>query len=73
MRSVRIKPAPASNQVIQRDRYARLASALALMASSIEKFAVQVRHWQRTEVYEVEEFLLKGKKVHRQYVRTNPI
>ena len=57
-----LKPAPASNQVIQRDRYARLATALALMASSIEKFAVQVRHWQRTEVYEVEEFFAKGQK-----------
>ena len=57
-----LKPAPASNQVIQRDRYARLATSLALMASSIEKFAVQVRHWQRTEVYEVEEFFAKGQK-----------
>lgn len=57
-----LKAAPASNQVIQRDRYARLASALALMASSIEKFAVQVRHWQRTEVYECEEFFSKGQK-----------
>jgi adenylosuccinate lyase len=57
-----LKPAPASNQVIQRDRYARLATALALLASSIEKFAVQVRHWQRTEVYECEEFFAKGQK-----------
>jgi len=57
-----LKPAPISNQVIQRDRYARLASALALMASSIEKFAVQIRHWQRTEVYECEEFFAKGQK-----------
>jgi adenylosuccinate lyase len=57
-----LKPAPASNQVIQRDRYARLATALALLASSIEKFAVQVRHWQRTEVYEVEEYFAKGQK-----------
>lgn len=57
-----LKPAPASNQVIQRDRYARLATALALMASSVEKFAVQVRHWQRTEVYECEEFFAKGQK-----------
>lgn len=55
-------PAPASNQVIQRDRYARLASTLALLASSVEKFAVQVRHWQRTEVYEAEEFFAKGQK-----------
>ena len=57
-----LSPAPASNQVIQRDRYARLASSLALMASTIEKFAVQVRHWQRTEVYECEEFFAKGQK-----------
>ncbi len=57
-----LKPDPISNQVIQRDRYARLATALALMASSIEKFAIQVRHWQRTEVYECEEFFAKGQK-----------
>ena len=57
-----LKPAPASNQVIQRDRYARLATALALLASTIEKFAVQVRHWQRTEVYECEEYFAKGQK-----------
>ncbi len=57
-----LKAAPASNQVIQRDRYARLATALALLASSIEKFAVQVRHWQRTEVYECEEYFAKGQK-----------
>ena len=57
-----LTPAPASNQVIQRDRYARLASALALLASSIEKFAVQIRHWQRTEVYEAEEYFAEGQK-----------
>jgi len=57
-----LKPAPASNQVIQRDRYARVATSLALMASTIEKFAVQVRHMQRTEVYEAEEFFAKGQK-----------
>ncbi|MDY0116030.1 MAG: adenylosuccinate lyase [Sulfurimonadaceae bacterium] len=57
-----LKPAPASNQVIQRDRYARLATTLALMASSIEKFAIQVRHWQRTEVYECEEYFAAGQK-----------
>ncbi len=57
-----LEPAPASNQVIQRDRYARLATTLALMASSIEKFAIQVRHWQRTEVYECEEYFAKGQK-----------
>ena len=62
MKELNLKPAPVSNQVIQRDRYARLASALALLASSIEKFAVQVRHWQRTEVYEAEEYFAKGQK-----------
>jgi len=62
MEELGLKPAPASNQVIQRDRYARLATALALMASSIEKFAVQIRHLQRTEVYECEEYFAKGQK-----------
>ena len=62
MKELGLKPAPASNQVIQRDRYARLASALALLASSIEKFAVEIRHLQRTEVYEAEEYFSKGQK-----------
>ena len=57
-----LKPAPVSNQVIQRDRYARLATTLALLASTIEKFAVQIRHLQRTEVYECEEYFAKGQK-----------
>ncbi len=57
-----LKPAPVSNQVIQRDRYARLATALALLASSIEKFAVNIRHFQRTEVYEAEEYFSEGQK-----------
>ncbi len=62
MKELGLKPAPVSNQVIQRDRYARLATALALLASSVEKFAVQIRHWQRTEVYEAEEYFAKGQK-----------
>ncbi len=62
MKELGLKPAPASNQVIQRDRYARLATTLALLASTIEKFAVQIRHLQRTEVYECEEFFAKGQK-----------
>ncbi len=62
MAELGLKPAPVSNQVIQRDRYARLATALALLASSIEKFAVEIRHLQRTEVYEAEEFFAKGQK-----------
>ena len=57
-----LTPAPASNQVIQRDRYARLLSDLALLASSCEKIAVAVRHYQRTEIYEAEEFFSKGQK-----------
>ncbi|MFA6756902.1 MAG: adenylosuccinate lyase [Sulfurospirillaceae bacterium] len=57
-----LTPAPASNQVVQRDRYAHLMNALALLASSCEKIAVAVRHYQRTEVYEAEEFFSKGQK-----------
>ncbi len=57
-----LKPAPVSNQVIQRDRYARLMSDLALLASSCEKIAVEIRHLQRTEVYEAEEYFSEGQK-----------
>lgn len=55
-------PAKISNQVIQRDTYARLMSDLALLASSCEKIAVAIRHFQRTEVYEAEEFFSEGQK-----------
>ncbi|ASM35796.1 adenylosuccinate lyase [Campylobacter sputorum subsp. bubulus] len=57
-----LKPAPASNQVIQRDRYAQVMSALAILASSCEKIAVTIRHYQRTEVYEAEEYFSPGQK-----------
>lgn len=57
-----LTPDPVSNQVIQRDRYAALMNALALLASSCEKIAVAIRHYQRTEVYECEEFFEKGQK-----------
>jgi adenylosuccinate lyase len=57
-----LSPAPASNQIIQRDRHAEYFTALALMASSIEKIAVEIRHLQRTEVAEAEEFFHKGQK-----------
>lgn len=57
-----LKPAPVSNQVIQRDRYARVIADLALLASSCEKIAVEIRHLQRTEVYEAEEFFEEGQK-----------
>ncbi|MEW6529407.1 MAG: adenylosuccinate lyase [Thermodesulfobacteriota bacterium] len=57
-----LKPAPVSNQVIQRDRHAAYFTALALIASSIEKIAVEIRHLQRSEVSEVEEFFHPGQK-----------
>lgn len=57
-----LKPAPCSTQVIQRDRHAEFFSTLAIIATSIEKFAVEIRHLQRTEVLEAEEFFSKGQK-----------
>ncbi len=57
-----LKTANINNQVIQRDRYARLACDLALLASSCEKIAVNIRHLQRSEVYEVEEAFSIGQK-----------
>ena len=50
-----LEPAPASTQVLQRDRHAEVLSALALLASSLDRFATEVRHLARTEVREVEE------------------
>lgn len=55
-------PAPVSTQIIQRDRHAEFISTLALIASSLEKIALEVRHLQRTEVLEAEEFFSKGQK-----------
>ena len=57
-----LKPSPISTQIIQRDRYAEFFTTLAIIASSIEKFAVEIRHLQRTEVLEAEEFFSKGQK-----------
>lgn len=57
-----LKPAPVSTQIIQRDRHAALLSALALLASSIENVATEIRHLQRTEVLEVEEYFSPGQK-----------
>ena len=57
-----LKPAPCSTQMIQRDRHAEFFTTLAIIASSIEKFAVEIRHLQRTEVLEAEEFFSKGQK-----------
>ncbi len=53
---------PAGTQVVSRDRHAEYFCVLALIASSLERFAVTVRHWQRTELMEAEEFFHKGQK-----------
>ena len=57
-----LEPAKVSTQVIQRDRYAEYLSTLAIIASTLEKIALQVRHWQRTEVREAQEAFKKGQK-----------
>ena len=57
-----LKAAPVSTQVIQRDTYAEYLNTLAVIASSLEKFALNVRHWQRTEVREAQEKFTKGQK-----------
>ena len=57
-----LKPAPVSNQIVQRDRHAFFFATLAVIASSLEKFAVEIRHLQRTEVMEAEEPFTKGQK-----------
>jgi adenylosuccinate lyase len=57
-----LKPALVSNQIIQRDRHAFFFATLAVIASSLEKFAVEIRHLQRTEVQEAEEPFTRGQK-----------
>jgi len=57
-----LKAAPVSTQVVQRDSYAEYLCTLAVIASSIDKFALQIRHWQRTEVREAQEKFRKGQK-----------
>lgn len=57
-----IAAAAVSTQVIQRDRYAEYLSTLAIIASTLEKMALQVRHWQRTEVREAQEAFKTGQK-----------
>ncbi len=61
-RRLGLQPDPVSNQVVQRDRHAAYLSALALLAASIEKFATEIRHLQRTEVLEAEEYFSSGQK-----------
>jgi len=57
-----LQPAPISTQIIQRDRYAEFLCTLAIIASSLDKFALNVRHWQRTEVREAQEKFTIGQK-----------
>jgi adenylosuccinate lyase len=61
-RKLKIKPAPVSSQIVQRDRHAEFLSTLALIAASIEKFAIEIRSLQRTEILELEEGFSKGQK-----------
>ena len=61
-RKLKLKPAPVSSQVIQRDRHAEYFTTLAIIAGTIDKIAVEIRHLQRTEVLEAEEYFSKGQK-----------
>jgi adenylosuccinate lyase len=57
-----LEAAPISTQIVQRDRHAHFMASLALLASTLEKIALQVRHYQRTEVLEAEEYFAPGQK-----------
>ena len=57
-----LRPAPVSTQVVQRDRHATFLNTLAVVGATLEKIAVEIRHLQRTEVLEAEEFFSKGQK-----------
>jgi adenylosuccinate lyase len=57
-----LEPAPAATQVLQRDRHAAVLTALAVLASSLDRFALEIRHLARTEVREVEEPFRRGQK-----------
>ena len=61
-RSLGLRPAPVASQVIQRDRHAELMAVLAITAASLEKFALEIRGLQKTEIGEVEEPFGKGQK-----------
>ncbi len=61
-RRLHLEPAPASSQVIQRDRHAEVMAMLAITAASLEKFAMEIRGLQKTEIGEVEEAFAKGQK-----------
>ena len=61
-RKLRLKPAPVSSQIVQRDRHAEYFCTLAIIASSLDKFAQEIRLLQRTEVREAEEYFSPGQK-----------
>ncbi len=61
-RKLGLKSADISSQIIQRDRHAYFLSVLAVIASSLEKFAIEIRNLQRTEISELEEFFASGQK-----------
>ncbi|MGB3095251.1 MAG: adenylosuccinate lyase [Candidatus Deferrimicrobiaceae bacterium] len=61
-RKLSLRPAPVSTQIVQRDRHAEVFATIAVVGSSLEKFATEIRHLQRTEVREVEENFSKGQK-----------
>ena len=61
-RKLRLKPAPVSSQIVQRDRHAEYFCTLAIIASSLDKFSQEIRLLQRTEVREVEEYFSPGQK-----------
>jgi adenylosuccinate lyase len=61
-RKLGLRPEPIATQVVQRDRHAEYLSVLAIIAASVEKIAVEIRHLQRTEVLEAEEPFAKGQK-----------
>ena len=61
-RKLKLRPAPLATQVVQRDIHAEFITTLALVAASIERWAIEFRHLQRTEVLETEEFFAQGQK-----------
>jgi adenylosuccinate lyase len=61
-KKIGLKPASVSTQVIQRDRHAEFMNTLAVLGATLEKISIEVRHLQRTEVLEAEEFFSKGQK-----------
>jgi len=62
MKKLGLKPAPASSQIVQRDRHAFFFSTLAVIAGTVDKIATEIRHLQRTEVLEAEEYFSPGQK-----------